>query len=211
MVLGMSRCPASVDQTAVPIAPIAATRRLDCCADHRTAIVCGDSPPPPYTCPRVPPHSQPNTVTSVTTLAPEECLTDSSAPALDSMRINVRLDHEPPPVATELGWRYHHIGIPTNTVRAGEVYLKQFGMFVTGFSTSPFGIEWMRFESDSPVHELIRTVPHVAFEVDDLDVALIGRQVIHPAGSPSDGVRAAMIVHDGAPVELIWFRKSEVA
>jgi len=31
--------------------------------------------------------------------------------------------------------------------------------------------------------------------------------VIWPPGSPSEGVRAAMIVHDGAPVELIWFRK----
>lgn len=118
-----------------------------------------------------------------------------------------RQDHEPPPVAARLGWRYHHVGIPTDRVREGETHLPAYGLHVSGFRESPYGVEWMRWEEDSPVHELIRTVPHVAFEVDDLDAALVGQRVIHPPGSPSDGVRSAMIVHDGAPVELIWFRK----
>lgn len=56
--------------------------------------------------------------------------------------------------------------------------------------------------------ELIKTVPHVAFEVDDLEAALEGQEVIYPPGSPSEGVRAAMIVDNGALVELIWFRKN---
>ena len=105
--------------------------------------------------------------------------------------------------------RYHHLGIPTTIVREGETHLPELRAHVCGFETSPYGVEWMRFEDGSPVHELIRTVPHVAFEVDDLDAALEGQNVIHPPGSPSEGVRAAMIVHDGAPVELISFRKSE--
>jgi hypothetical protein len=65
----------------------------------------------------------------------------------------------------------------------------------------------MRFEDGSPLHPLIKSLPHVAFEVDDLDSALVDQEVISPPGSPSDGARAAMIVVDGAPVELIWFRK----
>ena len=32
-------------------------------------------------------------------------------------------------------------------------------------------------------------------------------EIICQPGSPSDGVRAAMILHNGAPVELIEFRK----
>jgi hypothetical protein len=121
------------------------------------------------------------------------------------LRVAGRLGHEPPPVSAQLGWRYHHIGIPSTVVRDGELHLKQFGVFIVGFQSSPYGIEWMRFEPGSPIHELIRTVPHVAFEVDDLDAALEGQTVIHPPGSPSDGVRSAMIVHNGAPVELISF------
>jgi hypothetical protein len=54
----------------------------------------------------------------------------------------------------------------------------------------------------------IKTLPHVAFEVDDLDAALEGQEVIFPAGSPSAGVRAAMILVNGAPVELISFRNN---
>jgi hypothetical protein len=65
----------------------------------------------------------------------------------------------------------------------------------------------MRFEPESPVPELIRSVPHVAFEVDDLDAALAGREILCPPGSPSAGVRAAMIVDDGALIELIEFRR----
>jgi hypothetical protein len=118
-----------------------------------------------------------------------------------------RKSHEPPDVVARRGWRYHHLGIPTDVPRAGEIYLERFGLYVSGFPTSPYGIEWMRFEASSPLHPLIKSLPHVAFEVDDLDAALVGQDVISPPGSPSDGVRAAMIVVDGAPVELIWFRK----
>jgi hypothetical protein len=119
----------------------------------------------------------------------------------------LRKGHEPPEAVAQRGWRYHHLGIPTDVPRANETYLAKYGLYVSGFPTSPYGIEWMRFEADSPLHPLIKSVPHVAFEVDDLDAALVGQDVISPPGSPSDGVRAAMIVVDGAPVELIWFRQ----
>jgi hypothetical protein len=119
-----------------------------------------------------------------------------------------RADHEQPDVVAKLGWRYHHIGIPTTAKRADEKYIEQFKMYVSGFCTSPYGVEWMRFERDSPLPEVIRTVAHVAFEVEDIDKALIGQEVIFPPGVPSEGVRSAMIMYDHAPVELIAFGKS---
>jgi len=119
-----------------------------------------------------------------------------------------RRDHEPPAAIATLGWRYHHLGVPTETPRAGERYLEHVRMYVSGFETSPYGIEWMRFEPDSPVSELVRTVPHIAFEVDDLDSALEGKEVLVEPSFLADGVRVAMIVDDGAPVELLEFRES---
>lgn len=101
--------------------------------------------------------------------------------------------------------RYHHLGIPTNEQRVNETYLEQFKIYVSGYETSPFGIEWMRFEPDCPLPELVKTVPHVAFEVDDLDAALVGQQILIAPNSPSEGVRVAFIVHDGAPVEFLQF------
>ncbi len=117
----------------------------------------------------------------------------------------LRKDHELPPAVGEWGWRYHHLGIPTDTPRPGEKYLALYGLYVSGFGTSPYGIEWMRFEPGSPVPEIIRTIPHIAFEVDDLEMALEGKEILSAISFPSDGVRVAMILHNGAPVELMEF------
>jgi hypothetical protein len=122
------------------------------------------------------------------------------------MQSKIRKHHEPPAVAAK-GWRYHHMGIPTDKPRPGERYLEQFKMYVSGFETSPYGIEWMRFEPDSPISEFIRTIPHIAFEVDNLDVEIRGKELLGPVSEPSEGVRVAMMVDNGAPVELVEFRR----
>ena len=121
-----------------------------------------------------------------------------------------RKDHEPPAAIAQYGWRFHHVGIPTESPRESEQYLESLKMYVSGFETSPYGIEWMRFEHDCPVSDLVRTVPHVAFEVDDLDAILEGKQIIGEITSPSEGVRVAMIVDNGAPIELLEFSKENM-
>ena len=120
-----------------------------------------------------------------------------------------RKDHDPPLATSEWGWRYHHLGIPTNTANSGERYLPQYKFYVSGFESSPYGIEWMRFENDSPVHDLIKQIPHIAFEVDDLDIELSRQNftILTPPNSPGEGTRVAMIEHNGAPIELIEFRR----
>jgi len=120
---------------------------------------------------------------------------------------SARRDSDPPAAIAEWGWRFHHLGLPTDIPRTGERYLERLKMYVTGFESSPYGIEWMRFEEGSPVSELIQTVPHLAFEVDDLEAALQGQELLAPPSSPSDGVVVAMIVHNGAPVELLQFEQ----
>ena len=121
----------------------------------------------------------------------------------------LRFDSEPPLAVAQWGWKYHHLGIPTNSVRPGEKYLPQFKFYVSGFSTSPFGVEWMRFEDDSPMSTLIKTVPHIAFEVDDLEYELRthGLKIITEPNQSAEGITVAMIEHNGAPIELIEFRK----
>jgi hypothetical protein len=63
----------------------------------------------------------------------------------------------------------------------------------------------MRFEPDSPLPELVKIVPHIAFEVDDLESAIAGREILIAPNSPSPGVRVAFIVDNGAPVEFLQF------
>jgi hypothetical protein len=119
-----------------------------------------------------------------------------------------RRDHEQPPAIAQRGWRFHHVGIPTTTPRPNEVHLPHLKIHASGFDTSPYGIEWIRFDADCAVADLIRTVPHLAFEVDDLETALEGSTLLGEISSPSKGVRVAMIVDDGAPIELLEFSNS---
>ena len=116
---------------------------------------------------------------------------------------DIRRRHEAPAAIARLGWRYHHLGIPHGSPRPDERHLQQLGVHVCGFETSPYGIEWMRFDPQCPVPEVVKTVPHLAFSVDDLDAALEGREILIPPNSPSPGVRAAFILDDGAPIELL--------
>jgi hypothetical protein len=126
------------------------------------------------------------------------------------MKHIIRKDNESPFVIKKLNWKYHHIGIPSKESLPGEKYLPHLKLYVSGFKTSPFGIEWMRFEDDCPILELIKTTPHIAFEVDDLDKELFENdfEIISKPSTPSKRVRVAMIKHDGAPIELIeWSLK----
>jgi hypothetical protein len=100
---------------------------------------------------------------------------------------------------------FHHVGIPTEIKRENETYIERFKMYVSGFDNSPYGVEWMRFEPGCPLPELVRTVPHVAFTVDNLDAELKGKDILIEPNSPSEGVTVAFIVDNGAPIEFLQF------
>lgn len=101
--------------------------------------------------------------------------------------------------------RYHHLGIPTTIPQPGETYLAQQRVFCTDHERNPFGIQWMRYEPECSLPEVVKTVPHVAFEVDDLQQALVGHEILIQPNSPSKGVVVAFVLCDGAPVEFLQF------
>lgn len=104
---------------------------------------------------------------------------------------------------------YHHIGIPTERPRAGEKYHRELKFYSSGLDSSAYGIEWMRFDADCDIPELVRTTPHVAFEVDNLEAELEGKEVIIAPNSPSEGVRVAFIVENDAPIEFLQIARPE--
>ena len=68
----------------------------------------------------------------------------------------------------------------------------------------------MRYEEDCPLPELVKTVTHVAFRVDNLEAELEGKEILIAPNSPSEGVRVAFIVHNGAPVEFLEYTKQKL-
>ena len=99
--------------------------------------------------------------------------------------------------------RFNHIGIPTTARFVGEIDLPQLSVTVSDHQSNPFGIQWQRYWEGAPYPDLVKTVAHVAFEVDDLEEALRGQHVIIPPNTPSAGVIVAFIEVAGAPVELL--------
>jgi len=105
--------------------------------------------------------------------------------------------------------RYHHIGIPTDRSLPDADHVPELKLAASGYEQSPYGIEWMRFDADCPLPDLVKTVPHVAFVVDDLQAALAGQEILIAPNRPSPGLTVAFIVHNGAPIEFLQFDRPE--
>jgi hypothetical protein len=64
-------------------------------------------------------------------------------------------------------------------------------------------VQYRRFDDDSALHPLLRTVPHVAFKVSDLNRAIAGRALLLGPYEPIEGFRVAIVRNGEQPVELI--------
>jgi len=105
--------------------------------------------------------------------------------------------------------KYHHFGIPTDIPRPEDKYIPKYKTYASGYLQNPYGVEWMRYDSTAPLHELVKTVPHVAFVVDNLEAAIADKELLGEPNSPSKGITVAMIVDNDAPVEFLQFDRPE--
>ena len=99
--------------------------------------------------------------------------------------------------------QYHHLGLVATKPIAGEHYIENWKLSLTPYDESEFHLQWCRYHEGCPLPELVKTVPHVAFVVDDLEKALEGKKVIYGPFFPMKNWRVAFIEECGAPVELI--------
>lgn len=105
--------------------------------------------------------------------------------------------------------RFDHVGLVTEDRRDGETFVGATRVWVTSPRASAINVEWLRFEPDTPVTGPLRTEPHVAYRVDDLERELEGRTVLaepfDPTGRGDDFLRVAFVEIDGAVVELMQY------
>jgi hypothetical protein len=107
--------------------------------------------------------------------------------------------------------QYHHLGIPTTEVKENEKYIPHLKIYVCGYDTSEYKIEWVRFAEGAEdfYHPLMLKLPHVAFTVDNLQQELEGKKIIWGPYESLPGFTVAFIEENGAPVELIETKLSE--
>ena len=98
---------------------------------------------------------------------------------------------------------YHHTGLPCERSFRNEIKVPHLRLAYLPGKHNRFGVEWIRFEEGNENPEIIKRIAHVAFEVDDVDQAIIGEKVIYHSGRGTPGIVVAMIDVDGAPVECI--------
>jgi hypothetical protein len=101
-----------------------------------------------------------------------------------------------------MDYKFHHLGIPTDRVMPDERYNEEFRMY-TSDNPGFFRVQFLRFEPDSPAPPLIRSLPHVALQVDDLMRAIEGEDLLLGPYEPISGYKIAFINDHGVPVELI--------
>lgn len=104
--------------------------------------------------------------------------------------------------------QFDHLGIPTSEKQSGEIFVAATRVWVTDFQRHPYGVEWLRYEADSPVSGPIRTGAHVAFRVDDVAAAGRGmRTLLEPfdAGPAFVGFYQS---EEGAVIEFMQYERS---
>lgn len=101
--------------------------------------------------------------------------------------------------------KYHHYGIPTTQPRDDEtlVQVGGFKFYSTPFEANKWHIQWHRFPEGHGLPDLITKVPHIAFQVDNLDEEIAGCKILFGPYSPLEGFRVAMIEEHGVPIELV--------
>jgi hypothetical protein len=99
--------------------------------------------------------------------------------------------------------KLRHVGFPTEIQHPGETLLEDAKVYVTDPEADPYGIEWLRFLPDSPLPEELKRGAHLAFEVEDLEASLQGKEILIEPWSPEEGLTIAFVLHEGVPVELM--------
>lgn len=99
--------------------------------------------------------------------------------------------------------KLHHIGIPTSTVQQGESYSEDMRLFLTDPMQSANKIEFLRFEPESTMPEILKTTPHIAYQIDDFAEEMEGKKVIMEITPLSDTMSIAFVEEEGIAIELI--------
>ncbi|WP_373959515.1 hypothetical protein [Vibrio gigantis] len=104
---------------------------------------------------------------------------------------------------------FHHVGIPTSNSLPGDTHVAALKMHATGYFETPYAMEWMNFDEDSSLPEVIKTQPHIGYVVESLKDAIRGRDVILGPTSPAQGVTVAFVLEGRDLIEFLEFDKAE--
>lgn len=95
-----------------------------------------------------------------------------------------------------MNYKFSHIGISTTEEKDWDGFYEPGKIHFTDFNKDEYSIEWLRFDRGSYIHELVRTLPHIAYQVDNMEDALRGKEILVKTFSPGDGFNVACYTAD---------------
>ncbi len=98
---------------------------------------------------------------------------------------------------------FHHFGVPTSVKSNDETYIEGGKVFVTDPEAHPYRVEFLRFEADSPMPDIVKNTPHSAYVVPSIEKAMEGREVVIQPFNATETIRVAFIKHNEALIELM--------
>ncbi len=105
---------------------------------------------------------------------------------------------------------FDHIGIATLAPQPNERYVQKTKVWVTDPHQHPFRVEWLRYEPDSPVPDVLKNATHVAWRVDDIQKEAEGLEVlIPPFASVAGHVVGFFRTAEGIIVEMMEYEDDE--
>ena len=100
-------------------------------------------------------------------------------------------------------WQLHHVGIPTNEIKDKEIYSSHYKFYSTPFGANPYRVQWHRYEPDSSLPAILKTAPHLAFKVENIDKEIENKKVILGPYTPIPGYRVVIIEDEGMAIEFV--------
>ncbi len=115
--------------------------------------------------------------------------------------------------------KFDHMGLPTDEKQPNEMWVAETKVWVTDPLAHPYRVEFLRYEPDTPVTGPVRTMPHMAFDVDNLDAAIAeSDEILLGPFNPTDTLRVVFVLKDGAVFEYMensepghWFKSEQKA
>ena len=103
-------------------------------------------------------------------------------------------------------YKFNHVGVPvaTENVQQNETYFEALKLYATDPSKTEYFIEYLRPEPGCTFFPILLEKPHVSLQVENLEEALKGENVIVPPFSPMPGRTIAFIDVNGFIFELAY-------
>lgn len=102
---------------------------------------------------------------------------------------------------------FDHIGVTVEAKPESAVFVPATRVWVTSPRAHSANVEFLYYEPDSPITGPVKDLPHVAYRTLDLDAAIaeFTDVLIEPFEAGGGFVRAAFVLHDGMPIELMQY------